>query len=144
MYSLISLTLVSDYSLKVVYKVKKRYPIFQTKVLDPYPHSNGGQHLGALVACPFLPLYIFAWHFTSLIRSFSPASQQINTSKKRKKKFFKIHFKNSLVDNPLSNQSFPKAVFLGGMHQGPTLLEIEANQIKVIVMTNTNLCCRFT
>ena len=26
------------------------YPTFQTKVLDPYPHLNGGQQLGAQVA----------------------------------------------------------------------------------------------
>ena len=51
------LTLVSDLPLKVVHEVKKRYPIFQTEELDPYPHSNGGQHLGARVACPFLPLH---------------------------------------------------------------------------------------
>ena len=30
----------------------KGYPIFQTKVLDPYPHLNGEQQLGALGACP--------------------------------------------------------------------------------------------
>ena len=32
--------------------------IIQTEVLDPYPHSNGGQQLGALKACPFLPLLL--------------------------------------------------------------------------------------
>ena len=36
------LTLVSDHSLEVLHEVKKRYPIFQTEVLDPYPHLNGG------------------------------------------------------------------------------------------------------
>ena len=50
-YCMRFLTLVSDHSLEVVHEVKRRYPIFQT------PHSNGGQHLGALVACPFLPLH---------------------------------------------------------------------------------------
>ena len=29
--------------------------------LDPYPHSNRGQHLGALVACSFLPQHL--WQF---------------------------------------------------------------------------------
>ena len=37
---------------KVVHEVTKGYPTFQTKVLDPYPPLNGGQHLGALEACP--------------------------------------------------------------------------------------------
>ena len=53
------LTLVSDRSLKEVLEVRKGYPIFRTEVPDPYPHSNGGQQLGALEACPFLPLYIY-------------------------------------------------------------------------------------
>ena len=53
------LTLVSDHSLKKVHKVKKRHPIFQTEVLDPYPHSNGRPQLRALVACLFLPFHIF-------------------------------------------------------------------------------------
>ena len=46
------LTLVSDYSLKIIHEVKKGYPTFQTKVFDPYPQLNGGQHLGAVEACP--------------------------------------------------------------------------------------------
>ena len=46
------LTLVSDYSFKVVHEVTKGYPIFQTEVPDPYPHLNGAQQLGALEACP--------------------------------------------------------------------------------------------
>ena len=48
---------MSDHSLKVVHKVKKRYPIFQTEVLNPYPHSKGGQQLGVLEACAFLPIH---------------------------------------------------------------------------------------
>ena len=49
---------MSDHSLEVVNEVKKRYIIFQTKVPDPYLHSNGGQLIGALVAGQFLPLQI--------------------------------------------------------------------------------------
>ena len=37
--------------------MKKRYPTFQTEVLDHYPHLNDGQQLGVLEACPFLPLH---------------------------------------------------------------------------------------
>ena len=37
----------------------KEYPTFQTKVIDPYPHLNGGQQLGALEACLFLLLHVF-------------------------------------------------------------------------------------
>ena len=51
------LTLMSDYSLKVVHKARKGYPIFLTEVPDPNPHSNGGQQLGTLEACPFIPLH---------------------------------------------------------------------------------------
>ena len=53
------LTLVSDYSFKVVHKVIKGYPIFQTEVCDPYPHLNGGQQLGALEACPSHLLHLY-------------------------------------------------------------------------------------
>ena len=28
---------------------------------DPYPHLNGGQLLGALVACPVLPLHVLRY-----------------------------------------------------------------------------------
>ena len=44
--SRVKLFIVVD-SLKVVNKVAKGYPIFQTKVPDPYPRLNGGQQLGA-------------------------------------------------------------------------------------------------
>ena len=40
------------YFFEVVQEVTKGYPIFQSKVLDPYPQLNGGQQLGALEACP--------------------------------------------------------------------------------------------
>ena len=49
---------MSDRSLMVVHEVRERYPIFRTEVPDPYPHSNGGQQLYTLKACPFLPLHI--------------------------------------------------------------------------------------
>ena len=41
-------------------RVAKGYPIFQTEVLDPYPQLNSGQQLGALEACPFYPLNLWA------------------------------------------------------------------------------------
>ena len=41
------LTLVLNYSFEVVNEVTKGYPIFQTEVLDPYSHLNGGQQLGS-------------------------------------------------------------------------------------------------
>ena len=37
-----------------VLRVKNDAIRFQTEVPDPYPHSNGGQQLGALEAWPFL------------------------------------------------------------------------------------------
>ena len=57
--SVLDLSIIrQDYSFIVVHEVTKGYPIFQTKVLDSYPHLNGGQQLGALEACPLQPLHL--------------------------------------------------------------------------------------
>ena len=39
------------------FEVKRGHPTFRTQVPYPYPHSNGGQQLGTLEACLFLPLH---------------------------------------------------------------------------------------
>ena len=87
--SIWKLVFPSDYSLKVVHKVTKGYPIFQTEVLDLYPQLNGGQQLGVLEACPVLPLHILV--IVHVIYQYEKSSKKEERKERETCNYFQKH-----------------------------------------------------
>ena len=80
---------MSDRSLKVVHEVKKGYPTLRTEVPDPYPHSNGGQQLGVLEACPVLPLHILV--IVHVIYQYEKSSKKEERKERETCNYFQKH-----------------------------------------------------